>query len=271
MIIKGIKINNYGKLQNREMKLSEGLNIFFGKRKNDKAAVHKFTEAMLYGMDGDGVLSFENKGKEFRLTREKQEVSEETESGENVSDNTPGELFCVTSGELLNASQDKLNEILAPVSEAVYRSGVFARPLKGSSQAEAAKEVQEYMISLEKTGDLQLDMGRTEQMLKMSRKGYQVQTDRHNREIQKEKEKLSFRTEKLDREIQDLEGEKQAIIRQEESLHMTEGDNGEALLNEKVQKLVVRSRIQAAIMIITVVAAFTLAVFSATALGIFFR
>ena len=57
--------------------------------------------------------------------------------------------------------------------------------------------------------------------------------------------------------------EKQAIIQQEESLHMTEGDNGEALLNEKVQKLVVRSRIQAAIMIITVVAAFTLAVFSA--------
>ena len=97
MIIKGIKINNHGKLQNREMKLSEGLNIFFGKRKNDKATVHKFTEAMLYGMDGDGVLSFENKGKEFRITREKQEVSEETESGENVSDNTPGELFCVTT------------------------------------------------------------------------------------------------------------------------------------------------------------------------------
>ena len=41
MIIKGIKINNYGKLQNREMKLSEGLNIFFGKRKKPGAGAFK--------------------------------------------------------------------------------------------------------------------------------------------------------------------------------------------------------------------------------------
>ena len=51
----------------------------------------------------------------------------------------------------------------------------------------------------------QKDLGRILQMLKMSRKGYQVQVERRNKEDLAEKQKLRRSIEQLNREIHELE------------------------------------------------------------------
>ena len=50
MKIKQIKINGFGKLQNKEIELSDGINIINGKNESGKSTLLKFITGMLYGL-----------------------------------------------------------------------------------------------------------------------------------------------------------------------------------------------------------------------------
>lgn len=50
MIIKNLKINNFGKLENKEIPLKENINIIYGKNESGKSTIQKFIISMLYGI-----------------------------------------------------------------------------------------------------------------------------------------------------------------------------------------------------------------------------
>ena len=49
MKIKGFKINGFGKLKNKQIELSDGINIIYGKNETGKSSILKFISSMLYG------------------------------------------------------------------------------------------------------------------------------------------------------------------------------------------------------------------------------
>ena len=49
MKIEKIKINNFGKLENKEIELDGGINIIYGKNESGKTTLLKFITAMFYG------------------------------------------------------------------------------------------------------------------------------------------------------------------------------------------------------------------------------
>jgi len=49
MLIKKIQINNFGKLQNKEIKLNKGINIIYGENESGKSTLLKFITSMFYG------------------------------------------------------------------------------------------------------------------------------------------------------------------------------------------------------------------------------
>ena len=49
MKIEKIKINNFGKLENKEIELNDGINIIYGKNESGKTTLLKFITAMFYG------------------------------------------------------------------------------------------------------------------------------------------------------------------------------------------------------------------------------
>ena len=49
MRINNLKINGFGKLKDREFKLSEGINLIYGENETGKSSLLKFTTSMLYG------------------------------------------------------------------------------------------------------------------------------------------------------------------------------------------------------------------------------
>ena len=49
MKINEIKINGFGKLKNKEIKLSDGINIIYGENEAGKSTILKFVETMIYG------------------------------------------------------------------------------------------------------------------------------------------------------------------------------------------------------------------------------
>ena len=83
-----------------------------------------------------------------------------------------------------------LEVVLDGVSEAVYDNTVSIAQLKSVTGQELVRELQNYMASYQGTGDNAVDLGRASQMLKMTRKGYQTQKERREKEMEKTRKNL---------------------------------------------------------------------------------
>jgi hypothetical protein len=78
----------------------------------------------------------------------------------------------------MDLDEGDLDVLLGGVSERVYENTVSIAQLKSVTGKELVAELQNYMASFQGTGDASIDLGRAVQMLKMTRKGFQVQEER---------------------------------------------------------------------------------------------
>lgn len=248
MIIKRLSIKNFGKIHDKTLEFSSGINVLYGENESGKTTVHTFIKGMLYGMARmrgkaarndayssyepwenpavyGGGMWFSHEGKNFRLMRN------------FAKTNVQGELLCEDDGSLLDPEQGAVEEVLG-VSEAIYDNTVSVAQLKSVTGQELVRELQNYMASYQGTGDNAIDLGRAMQMLKMSRKGFQVQEDRKKKERIKEQEKISTNMEYLRSELEDIREKSAQMEKKEEALRMRTGeDDGEAILDERIDKV----------------------------------
>lgn len=245
MIIKRLTIKNFGKIHDRTLELSPGINVLYGENESGKTTIHTFIKSMFYGItrqrgkaarndayttyepwenpgEYGGILWFECGEKNYRLTR-------------NFCKGTPfHELLCESTGALVNAEKGALEEVLGGVSEAVYDNTVSVGQLKSVTGQDLVRELQNYMASYQGTGDSSIDLGRAAQMLKMSRKGFLTQADKRKRDILKEKEKVAANMEYLRQEMNELEERLDSVAEKERSLHIG-GESGGDILEQRIQ------------------------------------
>lgn len=266
MIIKRITIKNFGKLHNRTLEFSPGMNVLYGENESGKTTTHTFVKSMLYGIHRQrgraarkdaytiylpwenpsvygGTLWFESGGKSFRLTRN------------FYKDALQSQLLCEDDGELLDIEQGDLDAVLGGVSETVYENTVSIAQLKSTTGVELVREVQNYMASYQGAGDSSVDLGRTAQMLKMNRKGFQVQADRRRKENEKEKAKLASNMEYIQKELEDLEEKNEQTAEQEKMLYAGGGENEPSVLDERLELLEKQLGKQKAVQLLTAAAA----------------
>ena len=239
MIIRRLSIRNFGKIHNRTMDLTPGINVLYGENESGKTTVHQFIKSMLYGItrqrgraskndvystyepwenpaDYGGTMWFECRNEDFRLTR-------------NFYKERPySELLSEDSGAITDADKGSLDMLLGDVSEAVYDNTVSVGQLKSVTGLDLVRELQNYMASYQGTGDSSIDLARAKQMLKMTRKGYQVQDDRNRRELQKEQDKISANMEYVNREIAEIRE------RQEEQKEHSEEENRRTVQEQEI-------------------------------------
>ena len=216
MLIKKITIRNFGKIHDRTFELSDGLNVIYGDNESGKTTLHTFIRCMLYGIprlrgrparndtyrtyepwdnpgEFGGTLWFEADGLSYRLTR-------------SFSRERPfGELLCETTGERTDPDDGSLEEILGNVSEAVYENTVSIGQTKSVTGQDLVRELQNYIAGYEGGADSTIDLQRANQMLKMTRKGFQVQEDRRKKTIQSEQIRIQSRIGYLEEEEKKLE------------------------------------------------------------------
>ena len=113
------------------------------------------------------------------------------------------------------------------------------------------KWVWKQMTGFQTTGDCSVDLGKTSQRIKMTRKGYQVQVERRKKADQLAKEKISAQIKSIRREIRDTEEQKNQLGEQEDVLRMNEESNGYHLLDERIGALETRNQAQIAGMCMT--------------------
>ena len=242
MKIKQIEIKDFGSIYRQTIAFSPDMNVLYTEKERTRREIQAFIESMLFGRTDvpyAGVLWFESGGRNYRLTRDLHR--EEPYS----------ELLCEESGELLDADHISEEKMALGISEAVYENAICISPLKGNTGAEIVREVQKQMTGFQTTGDCSVDLGKTSQRIKMTRKGYQVQVERRKKADQLAKEKISAQIKSIRREIRDTEDQKNQLGEQEDALRMNEESNGYHLLDERIGALETRNQAQIAGMCVT--------------------
>ena len=145
MKIEKLEIRNFGKMQNRTLEFSDGIQLISGENESGKSTVHTFIRSMLFGMTRGrgraakndvysryepwenpayyaGEMVLESGGKRFRLTR-------------NFGrQNANAKLVCLTDGEVLSVEDGDLSMLLGGVSEIVYDNTASIGQLKGRTE-----------------------------------------------------------------------------------------------------------------------------------------
>ena len=92
----------------------------------------------------------------------------------------------------------------------------------------------------------QKDLGRILQMLKMSRKGYQVQVERRRKDDQTEKQKIRNAIDRKNIELHDLEEQRIEMRAQEDSLRKLNGGHSEGITEVRIDQLERKNQLQTA-------------------------
>lgn len=265
MVIRRLKIKNFGKIRDKDMELSPGLNVLYGENESGKTTTHTFIRSMLFGIrrlrgkaaqndtytkyepwenpaEYGGIMWFSSGGKNYRLTRN------------FYKEKKFGELLCEDDGSLVDAEQGALESVLGNVSEAVYDNTVSVAQLKSVTGRDLVRELQNYMASYQGTGDSSIDMGRAMQMLKMSRKGYLTAAARRKKELEKEGEKIASNIEYIQKEIKELDEKRDKVTQQKDGMNVgTRDRNTEDLLDLRVERVKKRREMTDAVLGIVLV------------------
>ena len=250
MRIEKLHIQNFGKIHDRTLELSEGLNVFFGKNESGKTTFYHFLKGMLYGLgrkrgrgagndayshyepwdnpaDYGGTLWFYEAGDRYRLGRR------------FFKDAPAVELYCTSASRRLEPEQ--LETLLGGVSEAVYENTVSVGQLKSVTGPDLTRELTNYMAACQGAADSRINVEKAIQFLKMNRKGYTDQSERMSRQTTQELEKLSAQIDLVKKELEEAKNrvrEAEAVLAEASGAEKTHGAGPRLALEKKSRVLV---------------------------------
>ena len=238
MVIRRLKIKNFGKIRNRDMELIPGINVLYGENESGKTTTHTFIRSMFYGV------------RRLRGKAAQNDTYTKYEPWENPAE-YGGIMWFTSKGK----EQGALESVLGNVSEAVYDNTVSVAQLKSVTGKDLVRELQNYMASYQGTDDSSVDMGRAMQMLKMSRKGYLTEAARRKKDLEKEKEKISANIEYIRKEIRELDEKRDRITQQQDGMNMgTRDKSTEDLLELRIDRVKRRRELNGAVLAVVLLA-----------------
>lgn len=222
MIINKLNLKNFGRFQNEELILKQGINVIYGENESGKSTIHSFLQSMLFGMKRlrgrasrtdtynkyvpweyagwyEGAMTFTCGEKRFRLERNFQKNREEAT------------LFCETDGELLSVKDGDLDMLLGNISEVVYCNTVSVGQAKSTTQEGLYKELRDYLAEFQGSGDMNFEPEKAVEILKQKRKYQEKQQESAIQKKEKEEERLAYEISHEQEEILNLKQKQQEL------------------------------------------------------------
>lgn len=238
MIINKLNLKNFGRFQNKELILKQGINVIYGENESGKSTIHSFLQSMLFGMKRlrgrasktdtynkyapwehagwyEGAMTFTCGEKRFRLERNFQKNREEAV------------LFCETDGELLSVKDGDLDMLLGNISEVVYCNTVSVGQAKSTTQEGLYKELRDYLAEFQGSGDMSFDPEKAVEILKKKRKNQEKRQELAVQKKEKEEERLAYEISHEKEEIRNLKQKQQELQIQAAKLAREEGQKQE--------------------------------------------
>lgn len=249
MIIEELHVKNFGKLQDVRVPFEKGLNLIYGPNESGKTTLHTFLRCMLFGIRRSrgraaardvysryepwdyshyyaGSMRFTSGEKEFYLDRTFQK------------DNVRAELFCVTDGEKLSVKRGDLSMLIGNISEIVYDNTISIGQTKGITDQDLALELKNYVANYQGTGDSDLNLQKTIQILKDQKKVLQGEQKLKSAQDEAEKNEASYQMLYLRQEVQTLAQRIQMKESQLQQLVQQQEEQGDTDLHRRLKKKV---------------------------------
>lgn len=250
MKINKLYINHFGKLSNKTITFTDGINVVSGENEAGKSTLHSFIKAMIFGLergrgraaakddytrfkpwDGGsyaGKIEVTSKGKEYSITRN---FDKESQS-------------CIVANEtdFLEEEEEKVLEIFGGISPSSFQNTISVKQLSVGTGGELADELKNHIINLRTAGAYTLNISGAISNLKAKRKRAE---GTFSKNTQLESEELNARIASMEAELAKddnasdllkLEKEKENLEKKIYSLEVRRGE-ASSTLNRGEEKL----------------------------------
>jgi myosin heavy subunit len=161
MLFRRVRINYFGRFNNKEIELKPGINLIYGENEAGKSTLHTFIKGMLFGLERlrgrgsagkedlytrylpwdypgayGGSMDIELGEKTYRLTR-----------SFHASDKS-FTILDLASGREVKLKEGLIAELIPGLTESTFRNTISIEQLKARTDSELAKQVQNYITNL---------------------------------------------------------------------------------------------------------------------------
>lgn len=183
MLINKLKLNYFGRLNNREIELKPGVNLIYGENEAGKSTIHSFIKGMLFGIErlrGRGSASKEDiytrylpwdypgaysgsmdiriDDKEYRLLR-----------SFHANDKS-FTIIELATGREVKLKEGLISELLPGLTESTFKNTISIEQLKAPTDSELAIQVRNYIANLSIAKSKELDVAKAVSMLTEQKK-----------------------------------------------------------------------------------------------------
>lgn len=186
MRINEVRLNNFGKFNNKSIRLEEGINLIYGDNEAGKSTIHTFVKGMLFGIEKlrgraskddtylkyqpwdtpgayNGSMDIEIKGKTYRILR-------------NFDKSTKNwSIIELETGRELNIAPEELKDLYGGLTEAGYRNTISIEQLKSRTDQELVAELRNYITNLSLSKSNEVDVTKALSFLQDRRKEVEEQ------------------------------------------------------------------------------------------------
>lgn len=236
MKLKEMILKNFGKFTEKDIQLSQGINLIYGENESGKSTIHTFLKGMLFGIERArgrasandtfrmyepweqpnyyaGVLRFSCGGRNFRLERNFDKYSKKAV------------LFCEDDGEELSLEHGDLEMLLGGMGEAEYENTVAIGQLKAPTGLSLAGELKNYAANYYAAGNGEINLDGAVSRLRNKKKELEKEVKEAGKEKQKKRDKIELEASYVWRDLHQLEKELAQA-----------GENAEIYRAKKLQK-----------------------------------
>lgn len=183
MLFTKLKLNYFGKFQNKEIELKPGINLIYGENEAGKSTIHTFIRGMLFGIErlrGRGSASKEDSytrylpwdypgaysgsmdirigDKEYRLQR-----------SFHANDKSFA-ILDLSTGREVKLKEGLISELIPGLTEGAYKNTISIEQLKAQTDAELAAQVRNYITNLSIAKNKEVNVAKAVSMLTEQRK-----------------------------------------------------------------------------------------------------
>ncbi len=259
MLIRKLKINYFGRFNNKEIELKPGINLIYGENEAGKSTIHTFIKGMFFGIQRQrgraaaskedlymrylpwdypgafaGSMEVEIEGKRYQLQR-------------NFHANDKSfSIIDLSTGREIRQSEDMISELIPGFSESTFKNTISIEQLKAQTDSELAAQVHNYIANLSLAKSKEVNIAKAVSFLNEQRKHLEATWNQEAlKTLQSAIEDGIAKEEKLDRltlQLRELQEQENRLQIQKGEL-ATEPDSEAARRMEQLPAILEKYRI----------------------------
>ncbi len=235
MLLTKLKLNYFGRFQQKEIELKPGINLIFGENESGKSTVHAFIKGMLFGIERlrgrasasredlytrylpwdypgafGGSMDLEIGGNTYRLTR-----------SFHANDKS-FMILNLATGREVKLREGLISELIPGLSEAAFRNTVSIEQLKAQTDSELALQVRNYIANLSVAKSKEINVAKAVSFLNEQRKHLEsLHNNAQLNDLRMEIEEGIAKEERMDQltlQLQKLLEQERELLKQREEL-----------------------------------------------------